>query len=157
MFVPNFRESLFGKVWRKFDKSRPKPSMNIRDFVINQLADQPVGTFRNRTRCSKDYPPFSVSPPTALNWPTRNQLCEARNRTARGLKHDSNTFHQSDCFFWTHFFLISLVSVLKPNIALAVPLDQRAAVQFVPHLLEGTSAVLQGRDGLSIAGIFGES
>jgi hypothetical protein len=41
--------------------------------------------------------------------------------------------------------------------ALGVPLDQLAAVQSVSHLLEGTSAVLLGRDGLSIAGIFGES
>ncbi len=133
MFVPDFREPLFGKVWRKFDERGPNPSMNIRDFVINQLTDQDVGTFTNRTRCLKDYPPFSVSPPTASNWPSCNHLREAWDWTARGLKHDSMTFHESDCFFWTHFFLISLVSLLKPDVALAVPIDQRAGCLTLSH------------------------
>src|SRR5262245_502066 len=79
--------------------------MNVRNFVVNQLTDQDLGTFRNSLRCLKNYPAFGVPPPTTSNGSARNRLREARDRTTCSLEHDSMMFHESDRFSRIHFNL----------------------------------------------------
>ncbi|PYS00369.1 MAG: hypothetical protein DMG15_03920 [Acidobacteria bacterium] len=56
VFVPHFRELRLSEPRRELDQGRPKPPMNIRDFVVNQLADQDLGTLTNTLRCPKKAP-----------------------------------------------------------------------------------------------------
>jgi hypothetical protein len=79
--------------------------MDVCNFVVNQLADQDLGTFINSLRCLKNFPSFGVSPPTTPNGSACDRLCEARDRTTRGLEHDPVMFHESDRFSGIHFNL----------------------------------------------------
>jgi hypothetical protein len=108
MFIPDFRESLFPKARCKLDESRPNPPMNIRDFVINKFAHQNLRIFANGARCSKDFPAFRVSPPTASNGFPHDRVREARYWPTCGLEYHSVTLHERDSFGRAHFFLIPL-------------------------------------------------
>ena len=119
--------------------------MNISDFAVNQLADQNLGTFANGPRCSKNYAAFSVSPPTAWNRFSGNRLCEVGHWTTSGLEHYSVPLHESGCFSRTQISLSNfefalqaclppmLVALLEPDVAFAVPVDQRAGCLALTH------------------------
>jgi len=79
--------------------------MDIRNFVVNQLADQDLRTFINSLRCLKNFASFGVPPPTTPNGSACDHLREARDRTTCGLEHDSMMFHESDRFSRIHFNL----------------------------------------------------
>jgi hypothetical protein len=103
VFIPNFRQLSLSKPRRKLDHGGPNTPMDVRDFAVNQLADQNVGTVTNGSRRSKDYPALWVPPPTTSNGFAGDRLRKAWHGTTRRLEHDSMTLHERDCFFRTHF------------------------------------------------------
>jgi len=79
--------------------------MNVRDFAVDQLAHQNLGTLTNGLRCVEYHAPFGVPPPTTSNGSVCDRLGKVWNRTTRRLEHDSMTPHKSDRFPGTHFQL----------------------------------------------------
>jgi len=102
--------------------------MDVRNFVVNQLAHQDLGTFTNGLRCLKNFPSFDVPPPTTSNGSARNRLREAGDRTTCGLEHDSMTLHESDSFCRIHFNLLENDN--EQQTRLCVPNDSLGSLQY---------------------------
>jgi hypothetical protein len=77
--------------------------MNIRNLIVNELADQNVGTLVDDLCSLKNCATFGVSPPATANGLTRDRLCETGDRATSSLKYDSVALHETKRFFGTHF------------------------------------------------------
>src|SRR5262249_43723094 len=134
VLIPNSCELRLSEANGKLDQSRPEAAMNIRDFVVYQLADQDFGAGANGLRCLKDDPAFRMSPPTTSNWRACDRLREARDWPTRRQEHDSVPLHKSDCFFRTHFscWLRLLSLVLHTNYALIMRDGTSASMDICP-------------------------
>jgi len=77
--------------------------MNIRNLIVNELADQNVGTLVDDLCSLKNCAPFGVPPPATSNGLTRDRLGETGDRATGSLKYDSVALHETERFFGTHF------------------------------------------------------
>lgn len=102
VLLPDSRELRFAKSGRQFNQRRPETPMNVRDFAVDQLADQNIRAVTNGPGRSKNLLPLGVSPPTSSNRFAGDRLRKAWNRSARRLEYNAMTFHESNGLFRTH-------------------------------------------------------
>jgi hypothetical protein len=93
---------IFGKSRRQFHERWPQPAMDIRNFSVDELADQDIWTVADGPRDAEYFTALWMRPPASSNRLTGYFCREARNRTARGLQDDSMTFDECECLMSCH-------------------------------------------------------
>ncbi len=108
MLIPNFRQLIFAKMRRQFDKGGPESAVNVGNVALYQLTNEHVRTFTNRVRDAKDFTTFRVTPPTAANGFTDDRFGKTGYRSARSLQHHTTAFYKGKSLFWRHAVLFRL-------------------------------------------------
>ena len=77
------------------NESRPKPTVNVRDLSIHQLADENVRARRDELNESKDPSTMQMRPPATVNRFACDKVGQVWHRPASRLKH--NTVSPDEC------------------------------------------------------------
>src|SRR5262245_7367535 len=95
MLFTHPRQSILWEFPGQLDERRPQTPMHIRDFSVDQFADQNVGTVADGLSDAEYFTTFGMPPPTSANWLARNLCRETRHWAACGLKHNARA--PNDC------------------------------------------------------------
>ena len=76
--------------------------MEIRDFALDEFADENIGVFGDSLSNAKDLLTLRMAPPATPNRASRDSLGKTRHRAAGCLEHDAVSLHEGQALRWAH-------------------------------------------------------